>query len=401
MGRLLGWGLGIVAVLATAVFVGMRVPAVQDAVARHAIDRLLLQRPEHLFDDAALRVLLCGTSSPMPHPTRARPCVAVFAGGRFYVVDVGTGSWNRLAGWRVDGARIGAVLLTHFHSDHIGELGEYDLQTWTAGRPGPLRVFGPPGVSRVVAGFEEAYALDTGYRIAHHGAELMDPAKGRMEARSVPAAGVVLEENGLTVTAFAVEHDPVKPAYGYRFDYRGRSVVVSGDTAKSERVVEAARGADVLLHEAQANRIVAQIGEAAARGGLPRIAKIMGDIPDYHTSPVEAAEVANAAGVELLVMYHLTPPPPNPLVEASSRAGSPTCAATAGWSPTTGCWWSCPGTATPWRWAASRRRGSGPRGRAAPGRRGARAPGPPTPAGRAARGPAPPGRPGCGRARRS
>jgi ribonuclease Z len=117
------------------------------------------------------------------------------------------------------------------------------------------------------------------------------------------------------VTAFRVTHDPVRPAVGYRFDYRGRSVVVSGDTVKDPNLIAVARGVDVLMHEAQAQHLVAEIGAVAAAVGRPRAAKIMADIPTYHTSPVEAAEVANEAGVRLLVLYHLTPPPPNRLLE--------------------------------------------------------------------------------------
>jgi ribonuclease Z len=300
--------LAVLAVLAS------RLPAVEDRILEAALRRLVAV-PGELFADDALRVLLCGTSSPFPHPTRARPCTAVFAGGRFFVVDVGPGSWNRLALWRVDGTRIGGVLLSHFHSDHIGELGELDLQTWVAGRPGPLRVFGPPGVERVVAGFEEAYVLDAGYRIAHHGADVLPAETGRMEPHVVRAPGVVLDEDGLRITAFEVDHDPVKPAYGYRFDFGGRSVVVSGDTVKHPALIDAARGADVLVHEAQANHIVARIREAAARAGRTRLAHILGDIPDYHTAPVEAAAAANEAGVKLLVLTHLTPPPTLGLVE--------------------------------------------------------------------------------------
>ena len=129
------------------------------------------------------------------------------------------------------------------------------------------------------------------------------------------------KEGGLTITAFAVNHTPVRPAYGYRFDYRGRSVVVSGDTVKDAGLIAAAKGADVLVHEAQAHHLVALMHEEAEKTGRTRIAKILGDIPSYHTSPVEAAEAANEAGVKLLVLYHLTPPPPAALVERAFVRG--------------------------------------------------------------------------------
>ena len=297
----------------------LRMPGVQDGLLERGVERLMRVSSDHLFEDDALRVLVCGSSSPLPHPTRAKPCVAVFAGGRFWVVDTGLGSWNRLAGWRISGERIGGILLTHFHSDHIGELGEFDMQTWVAGRPGPLRVYGPRGVERVVKGFEEAYALDAGYRTAHHGAELLPEAVGRMQAkRARPPQGgsvVVLEEDGLTITAFDVNHAPIEPAVGYRFDYKGRSAVVSGDTVKNANLIEVARNADVLVHEAQANHMLDIMREVAEKADRPRVAKILSDIPDYHTTPVEAAEAANEAGVELLVLYHLTPPPPNQILE--------------------------------------------------------------------------------------
>jgi len=113
----------------------------------------------------------------------------------------------------------------------------------------------------------------------------------------------------------------VKPAYGYRFDYGGRSLVITGDTAKSAAVARAAEHTDVLFHEAQANHLIAMIGDAAAAAGRPRAAKIMADIRSYHTTPVEAAEVANDAGVRLLVLYHLNPPPPSRLVESIFARG--------------------------------------------------------------------------------
>ena len=161
MRRMILWVIGVGVAAALLVVAGLRVPAVQDFV--HAAGHRSTDEhaAEQLFgDDGACA---CCSAAPRRRCRTRRgpkPCVAVFAAGRFWVVDTGPGSWNRLALWQVDGRNIGGVLLTHFHSDHIGELGEFNLQTWGAGRPGPLQVFGPPGVERVVAGFNEAYALD-------------------------------------------------------------------------------------------------------------------------------------------------------------------------------------------------------------------------------------------------
>jgi len=298
-----------------AFFVGQRIPFVQNRLMHRAIEARFANRGAELFEEDALRALLCGTASPFPHPTRAKACVAIYAGGKFWIVDTGPGSWKRLALSGIDAARIGGVFLTHFHSDHIGDLGEFNLQTWAGGRPAPMQVYGPPGVERVVGGFQEAYALDRGYRTAHHGAEFMPPAIAKMlpvviEDLKNGDQTLVLEESGLHVTAFNVDHGPVKPACGYRFDYLGRSIVVSGDTVKSSSLIAAAAGADVLIHEAQANHVVSRIGAIAAENDETRIATIMKDIVSYHTTPTQAAESANEAGVKLLVMYHLNPPPP-------------------------------------------------------------------------------------------
>jgi len=293
----------------------------QDALVQRMARQIFATTRAELFAEDALRALACGTASPIADHDRAAACVAVFAGGRFYIVDTGMGAWENLALWRIPGEKIGAIFYTHFHSDHIAELGEFNLQTWGAGRPGPLRVYGGRGVERVVEGFAEAYALDSTYRTAHHGPEVMNPDKGQMEAHpffveeNKPEGTVILEENGLVVRAFLVDHAPIKPAVGYRFDYKGRSVVVSGDTKPAPSLVAAAKGADVLFHEAQANFLVSIIQQEAAAASSSQYAHILRDIPSYHTSPVDAAKVANDAGVGLLVLYHLTPPPPNPVVE--------------------------------------------------------------------------------------
>jgi ribonuclease Z len=305
----------------------LQIPPVQDFLIDKVIRaRLSTTDRAPVFADDALRLLVCGSSSPFPDPDRARPCLTVIAGGKFYVVDTGPGSWNRLALLRIPGERIGGVFLTHFHSDHIGELGEFNLQTWVAGRGAPLQVFGPAGVEQLVDGFQQAYALDRGYRVAHHGAEMLSPEDGLMQAHALTLAadGTMTEafvDGDLKVSVFPVTHAPISPAVGYRFDYKGRSLVISGDTIKDANLIRAAKGADLLAHEAQNQQMVAQIQAAATELGRNRYARIMADIPSYHTSPVEAAEVANEAGVPLLLMYHLTPPPPNWIAEMAFLRG--------------------------------------------------------------------------------
>jgi ribonuclease Z len=128
-------------------------------------------------------------------------------------------------------------------------------------------------------------------------------------AFALPAGrGVVLNDGGLEVTAFAVDHTPVVPAVGYRFDYKGRCLVVSGDTAPSNALVAAAKGCDLLIHEALQPRMTRTLGAAAKQAGSARIAKVMADIEDYHTSPEQAADLAQKAGVKALALTHIVPP---------------------------------------------------------------------------------------------
>lgn len=309
--------LGLAAVAAAAIAAAIHfVPAVQDRlIAMMAEERFSTDRSTLLAEDG-LRVAICGSGSPMPNPERDPACNLVFAGGEIFVVDAGAGSWANAARWQLPTDKVGTVLFTHFHSDHIGDLGEVNLQSWVGGRPKPLAVYGGPGIERVVAGFNEAYALDRSYRTAHHGEDFLKPELGIIEAHAIegvtPGQSVtVLERNGLKISAFLVDHDPVHPAFGYRFDYKGRSVVFSGDTAKSANLAIAAKGADLLIHEAMVKEAVMTMHDAAARHGNERIAKIMTDILDYHASPRDAAETAAAAGVPQLVLSHLIPPVPH------------------------------------------------------------------------------------------
>jgi len=132
----------------------------------------------------------------------------------------------------------------------------------------------------------------------------------------------VFSHDGLDVRVFRVEHAPVDVAYGYRIDWRGRSVVISGDTRKSQSVIDNARGADLLLHEALAASMTGRAVERATALGIARTAKLAGDVADYHATPVQAAEVAQAAGVGRLVYTHIFPPLPNALARRLYLAGT-------------------------------------------------------------------------------
>ncbi len=269
-----------------------------------------------------LNVVLCGAGGPMPDAARSGPCTLVIAGTHVFVVDSGPGSVRNIALAGVPAGRVEAVLLTHFHSDHIGELGELMLQRWMGGtHTEPLSVYGPTGVDQVVAGFNAAYALDTDYRVAHHGPTIAPPkgAGGTSRPFVLPPPGeghVVLEQDGLRITAFAVDHDPAHPAVGYRFDYKERSAVLSGDTHASDNLVQFARGADLLVHEGLSPELLAIVRDEADKAGVANVAQIMRDVVNYHTPPIVAAEEAQRAGVRALLFYHVTPPLPVSALES-------------------------------------------------------------------------------------
>ena len=292
-----------------------RIPAVQDRVMTSALNNLQNQEVD-LYDNS-LTALVCGSRSPLPHPRRAETCILINAGGSYYVIDVGDGSASNLRSYGVNLGKIKAVLLTHLHSDHISDLADIHMGTWVAqSRTKRLDVYGPSGVEFVTKGFEDAYKLDFKYRNEHHGDEVAPINIVGFDPHPVDLLNpVVINENGLKVTAFKVPHDPVKPALGYRFDFKGRSIVISGDTSYSENLITYAKDADVLFHEAQANHILEIMKGVANKAGNPLTAKILDDITTYHTTPKDAAKVANLANVDHLVFYHLTPSPRNSMME--------------------------------------------------------------------------------------
>ena len=312
MNKILAWLLGAVILILGIGLAAYQIPAAQDALFGRAVATMLARAdtpPE------GLQVVVCGSASPLGNdPERAQACIAVLTPEHFFLIDTGARSPLRMAEARLPMGRLTGVFLTHFHSDHIASLPDVNLNSWVQGREESLRVYGPPGVESVIQGFNTAYGLDRGYRVAHHGADLLPPAAGLMTAVTIGTDQIAWQDDLLTVRAFPVRHDPIEPAVGYRIDYRGRSVVISGDTVAADTLFEAAAGADLLLHDALSRTLLDPM-IAGAGTAAPRLARIMTDVIDYHADSLNLEAQARAAGIRQLAYYHLVPVPPNALAE--------------------------------------------------------------------------------------
>jgi ribonuclease Z len=291
-----------------AILIGLFSRAVERAVVRDVVSDL---------DPKGIHIAFCGTGAPLPDRSRAEACTAIWAGGRLFVFDSGEGSAETLSLMGMPLGKIAGVWLTHLHSDHFEGLGALMLQRWAGSAAStPLPVNGPEGVLRITSGLNEAFAIDAGFRMAHHG-EAVVPKSGYGLSGKTIIPGVVYNEGGVRITAFRVAHGPVDPAFGYRLDYGGHSVTLSGDTSKSAEVARTAKQSDVLVHEALSVRMVKIIAAAAAKAGQVNRTKILTDIQNYHTTPEQAAETARDANVGVLAFTHIVPAVPSRLLEGA------------------------------------------------------------------------------------
>jgi len=263
-----------------------------------------------------LHVGLAGTGAPMPDAQRVGISTFVIAGEHLFIVDIGPGGTLNLELMRVPLEDTTAVLLTHFHSDHIGDLDELMLKIWTHGaRTEPTLVMGPVGVETVVDGYNQAFSLDAGYRIAHHG-DAVAPASGAggraevIDGFGADESVVIFDQGGVTVTAFLVSHAPVDPALGFRFDYGGRSVVLSGDTIPDETLMAQSQGVDLLVHDAMNPDMLNVMTRASESRDEPVAGAVATDIQTYHAFAEETARIARDAGVQHLVLNQILPPLP-------------------------------------------------------------------------------------------
>lgn len=251
-----------------------------------------------------LRITLLGTGNPRPIPERYGPAILVEAATTpptRILVDAGRGATERLFSLGGGGLLSGVdlVLLTHLHSDHVVGLPDLWLTGWLFGRARALPLKGPEGTAALAGYLEKAFSFDVQTRRDRD--EKLPGAGAVLDARDIPP-DAPFDVSGVRITPFSVDHGPVKPAYGYRIDYAGKSVVLSGDTRYSESLIAHAKGCDVLVHE-----VVSP--EVSRRVSAMRDPAVTQRIIDHHTTPEDAGRVFAAVKPKLAVYSHIVPSP--------------------------------------------------------------------------------------------
>jgi ribonuclease Z len=249
--------------------------------------------PAQAQSPGAIKVTLLGTGSPEPAMNRFGPSILVEAGSEKLIFDAGRGALQRLAQVNVKWNDVTAVFFTHLHSDHVIGFPDLWLSGWlTSGRSRALQVWGPSGTRSMTAHLEQAFAFDIAIRMADDKATPAGIVIDVTEVRD----GTVYDQGGVKVTTIEVDHAPIKPAFGYRIDYAGRSVVLSGDTRTSANLMQHAKGVDVLIHEVA-------VPETFRRAGRdPERAR---SVVAHHVTPEQAGEIFARTRPRLAVYSHI------------------------------------------------------------------------------------------------
>jgi ribonuclease BN (tRNA processing enzyme) len=259
---------------------------------------VLIPRPGEGEDRS--RLILLGTGGgPRPRKASSAPSQVILMNDAAYVIDCGDGVARQLVTAGVRLPQIRHIFLTHQHSDHNADFGNLILLAWTSGLRTPVDCWGPPPLQRMVTHFFDMNSYDIRTRIDDEG---RIPLRPLVNVHEIVDGGLLFEDENVQVRAAIVDHPPVVPSFGFRFDCPDRSIVISGDTRPSDNLIELARGADVLVHEAfypaGVDRLVA---------GVPNASTLARSIRSHHTSAADAGRVAQAAGVKTLVLSHLVP----------------------------------------------------------------------------------------------
>lgn len=242
-----------------------------------------------------MKVTLLGTGNPVPDPNRGGSATLLQAGSTYFLFDAGRGVLQRLLAAGVLPGMLSAVFLTHLHSDHITDLNDVVTTRWVMSPvPSVTRLWGPPRTQEVVNGMLAMLQPDIEYRLAHHEDLTWTPNVVVTELN----AGLVLDEDGVRVTAAATDHRPVEPTVGYRIEHDGKVVVIGGDTVPCAGLDELCADADVYVQTVLRDDLVSMIPMQRFQ-----------DTIDYHSSVVQAAQTATRNRVKQLVLTHMVPTP--------------------------------------------------------------------------------------------
>ena len=294
----------------------IRQPAFQDKILEIGIANMATPIV-YLPEEDALTAVVCGSRSPLPAPNRAEACILIQAGKKIFIFDTGNGSAQNLNNWNTPWNRVEGIFYTHLHSDHISDIADFHQATWINGqRDSKQKVYGPEGVQMLTDGIELAYKKDYIFRNEHHGNDLVPLDIAGFSTHTIDLDDPVLIDDGnLKITSYSVSHNPVDPALGYRIDYKGRSISISGDTIYDQNLVKNSKNVDVLFHESMSLELLDTINKTAKRTGNVVAEIVTIDILDYHTPILDVVKAANEANVKHLVFYHHLPAPRNQLME--------------------------------------------------------------------------------------
>jgi ribonuclease BN (tRNA processing enzyme) len=242
-------------------------------------------------------VLLGTTGGPFFIPQRKMDGQAIVIDGHVYVIDAGYGIVGRMVEAKLPFADVAGIFITHMHSDHISDYPMLAYQVEQARAMTTVSVFGPEGIREAHAGAFLTFQEDFTQRAAMLRGLL--PPEKRFAVTQISKDGVIYQDERVKVTALAVPHPPI-PSYAYRFDSRDRSIVISGDTSASDALADLAKGADILVHEA-----IYLPGFAGPPYNMPE--PMLKMATTVHTTPEQAGQIAQKAGVKTLVLSHLIP----------------------------------------------------------------------------------------------
>jgi ribonuclease Z len=252
-------------------------------------------------DSEVTKLVLLGTGNPNPSPYQSGCALALVVNDVPYVVDFGPGLIRKAAALspRYDGsikglnvANIKKAFLTHLHSDHTTGYPDLILTPWVMGRDAPLEVYGPAGIKEMTEHILKAYSEDIRYRL--YGSEPANDSGWRVNCHEILKEGLIYQDENIRAEAFLVPHGTWPNAWGFRFTTPDKVIVVSGDSAPSEKIKEYASGADILVHE-----VYSQAGfEKKPESWQSYHAA-------HHTSTLELAGIARQAEPGLVVLYHI------------------------------------------------------------------------------------------------